>query len=125
MAQKTPSRRKTSTTRRKAAPDHRTRNRAIAGVTAIGAIAAGIGAAFRLGWLDQLFPNKGGEHAAPDLAAGAPVPGTDRAPDAFRPDPTAPVPAADRESLRPAAGPSPTLVQDRGTLNGQGAPANG
>lgn len=54
------------------------------------------------------------EHAAPDLALDKPHPGpTDRAPDAFRPDPTAPVPASEREGLRPATGPAPTLVAGR------------
>lgn len=51
-------------------------------------------------------------HAAPDLAADA-VPG-ERAPVAFRPDMDAPMTPAEREALRPAAGPSPTLV-DAGT----------
>ncbi len=55
------------------------------------------------------------EHAAPDLAADAPVPGTNRAPDAFRPDPTAPVPPELRESLRPATGHAPGFAADRGT----------
>jgi hypothetical protein len=53
----------------------------------------------------------GAEHAAPDLALDRPRPGPDdRAPDAFRPDPTAPVPESEREALRPATGPAPTLV---------------
>ena len=53
----------------------------------------------------------GAEHAAPDLALDKPRPGAgDRAPLAFRPDPTAPVPASEREGLRPATGPAPTLV---------------
>ncbi len=51
-------------------------------------------------------------HAAPDLAADA-TPG-ERAPAAFRPDMDAPMSAAEREALRPASGPSPTLV-DAGT----------
>lgn len=51
------------------------------------------------------------EHAAPDLALDQPRPGSeDRAPDAFRPDPTAPVPANEREGLRPATGPAPSLM---------------
>lgn len=51
------------------------------------------------------------EHSAPDLALDKPHPGPkDRAPDAFRPDPTAPVPANEREGLRPATGPGPTMV---------------
>jgi len=45
------------------------------------------------------------EHAAPDLALDRPHPGPeDRAPVAFRPDPTASVPAAEREALRPPEG---------------------
>lgn len=105
--------------------DHERRNRAIAAATAVGAIAAGVGAALQLGWFDRLFAKRNGEHAAPDLAADAPTPGTTRAPDAFRPDPTAPVPAAERESLRPATGPAPTLSADRGEAANQTAPANG
>jgi len=46
-----------------------------------------------------------GEHSAPDLALDQPHPGPeDRAPVAFRPDPTAKVPSADREVLRPPPG---------------------
>jgi hypothetical protein len=60
------------------------------------------------------------EHAAPDLALDQPRPGaTDRAPAAFRPDPTAPVPAGEREALRPATGPAPTMVEPRGSMRSQ------
>ncbi len=53
----------------------------------------------------------GGEHAAPDLALDRPRPGPgDRAPEAFRRDPTAPMPDSEREGLRPATGPVPTVV---------------
>ena len=41
-------------------------------------------------------------HAAPDLEGDTHRAATDRAPDAFRPDPTAPVPASERDALRPA-----------------------
>ncbi len=59
-------------------------------------------------------------HAAPDLALDKPHPGaTDRAPDAFRPDPTAAVPASEREALRPASGPVPTMVEPRGSMASQ------
>ena len=52
------------------------------------------------------------EYLAPDLGLGEPRPGTDgRAPVAFRPDPTAPVPASEREALRPATMPAPNLTQ--------------
>ena len=40
----------------------------------------------------------------------------DRAIDAFRPDPTAPVPDEMRESLRPATGPAPSMAAARGTF---------
>lgn len=94
---------------------------AAAAALGVGAIAAVIGLALRR---SAAAAPSGGEHAVPDLAADAPVPGTNRAPHAFRPDPTAPVPEFERESLRPATGPAPSLAQDRGTLNGATAPAN-
>ena len=43
---------------------------------------------------------------------------TDRAPDAFRPDPTAVPTKAERESLRPATGPAPSFAADRGLTLG-------
>lgn len=53
----------------------------------------------------------GAEHLAPDLALDQPHPGPDdRAPEVFRPDPTAPVPESEREGLRPATGPAPRLA---------------
>lgn len=62
------------------------------------------------------------EHPAPDLTKDGPRPGPEhRAPDAFRPDPTAPVPASERAGLAPATGPSPTLVADRGGLRSEPA----
>ncbi|WP_156349118.1 MULTISPECIES: hypothetical protein [unclassified Sphingomonas] len=60
------------------------------------------------------------EHTAPDLALDQPRPGsTGRAPEAFRPDPTAAVPASEREGLRPATGPVPTIVEPRGSMRSQ------
>ena len=53
-------------------------------------------------------------HAAPDLAADQPLGPDHRAPEAFRPDIDAPMTAAEREALRPATGPSPSLVADEG-----------
>lgn len=59
-------------------------------------------------------------HPAPDLDRDTPRPtAEDRAPEHFRPDPTAPVAAEDREALRPAIGPSPSLVADRGAVRSQ------
>lgn len=49
-----------------------------------------------------------GEHPAPDLAPGAAP--AERAPEAFRPDPTAPIPAGERDAFRPALS-RPTLVE--------------
>ncbi len=66
------------------------------------------------------------EHAAPDLALDKPHPGpTDRAPEAFRPDPTAVPSKAEYDSLRPATGPAPSMVANRGDLASQNAPLNG
>ena len=83
---------------------------------AFGAAAIGLGGAL----LAVFLRSKGNpaEHAAPDLALDTPRPGADdRAPEAFRPDPTAVPTKAERESLRPVTGPAPSLVADRGTLN--------
>jgi hypothetical protein len=55
-------------------------------------------------------PSGGDGHAAPDLAADTPVTLHTRAPEAFRPDIDAPMTDAEREALRPATGPSPTLA---------------
>ena len=81
-------------------PDHRTRNLAIGAATVVGVGAAAVVGALRTGLLDRLFPVKEG-HDAPDLALDADTPGTDRAPDAFRPDPRAVPSASDLEGLRP------------------------
>lgn len=59
--------------------------------------------------------NPAAEHIPTDLLADHQPGPTDRAPDAFRPDPTAVPTAEERESLRPATGPAPTLVADRGS----------
>ncbi|HVI99184.1 MAG TPA: hypothetical protein VM657_08970 [Sphingomonas sp.] len=65
-------------------------------------------------------------HAAPDLAEDEPHPGPgDRTPQAFRPDPAAPVPASEREALAPATAPARTLVEDPGAFDSEPAPANG
>lgn len=110
----------------KSATAHHTRNRAIMGAAAIGTVAIGMGAAFGLGLLDKFRARpRDGEHPVPDLAPDAPTPGTTRAPDAFRPDPTAPVPESERDALRPATGPAPSLVENRGTMNSTTAPSNG
>jgi hypothetical protein len=82
--------------------DRHKRNTAIGVTTAVGAVAGLVGAALRFGLLDRLFPDREG-HAAPDLAEGKPRPdGSARAPVDFRPDPTAAVPASERDAMRPA-----------------------
>jgi len=95
-------------------PDHdRTRVIALAaaGVAAVGSLVAATLLARR--------PKRNpAEHAAPDLAPDAPEPGTNRAPEAFRPDPTAIPTSEERESLRPATGPAPSFAADRGSSIG-------
>ena len=88
------------------------------GITAlsIGAAAIGLGGALLAVFLRSKTT---AEHTAPDLALDKPRPGaTDRAPDAFRPDPTAIPTKAERESLRPATGPAPSFAADRGSTLG-------
>ena len=59
--------------------------------------------------------NPAAEHVPTDLMGDA-HPGNDsRAVEAFRPDPTAVPTEEEREALRPATGPAPTLVADRGS----------
>jgi hypothetical protein len=62
----------------------------------------------------QPAPTGNEGHPVPDLAAGNDVGPTHRAPEAFRPDMDAPMTAAEREALRPATGPSPSLVSNEG-----------
>ena len=68
---------------------------------------------------DKHFENRPGnpaaEHVPTDLIGAERVSTETRAPDAFRPDPTAVPTAEEREALRPATGPAPTLVADRGS----------
>ena len=57
-----------------------------------------------------------GEHVPTDLMGDEPPTANDRAIDAFRPDPTAPVPEGMRDSLRPATGTPPGFAAARGTF---------
>lgn len=59
--------------------------------------------------------NPAAEHVPTDLMGDAPVSKDTRAPDAFRPDASAVPTAEEREALRPATGPAPTLAADRGS----------
>jgi hypothetical protein len=83
----------------------------------IGAAAIGLGGALLAVFLR---PKKNpAEHAVPDLALDKPHPGPhDRAPEAFRPDPTAIPTKEERESLRPATGHAPSFAEDRGSTLG-------
>jgi hypothetical protein len=92
------------------------RNAIFAAAAGVTVAAAGLAA---LGYGLRRAPRREG-HAAPDLPRDGtrPAPGT-RAPVDFRPDPTAPVSPEDREALRPATGPSPTLVADRGSVRSE------
>lgn len=55
-------------------------------------------------------PAGNAEHIPTDLMRDTHPGPADRAPDAFRPDPTSPVPDSERDGLRPATGSAPTLV---------------
>lgn len=69
--------------------------------------------------------NDTAEHAAPDLAADKPHPTeNDRAPLDFRPNMDAPMSEAEREALRPATGPAPSLVAEQGEMNSQTGASN-
>ena len=90
------------------APSVKRRFGLISAIT-LGVVAAGSAAAYAI---RRLLTPGNAEHEAPDLALDAPRPsGVQRAPDAFRPDPTAEVPASERDGLRPATGPLPSLVR--------------
>ena len=69
--------------------------------------------------------NDTAEHAAPDLAADKPHPTeNNRAPLDFRPNMDAPMSEAEREALRPATGPAPSLVAEQGEMNSQTGASN-
>jgi hypothetical protein len=94
--------------------------------TAAGAALAVVGGALLYDVAARKGSRRSDGHKAPDLDEDKPHPGPDhRAPEAFRPDPTAAVPASERDALAPATGPAPTLVEDRGAMRSQTAPANG
>ena len=87
-------------------PDHHVRNAAFGATAALGAVAAGVAAAFKFGLLDRFLPSSEG-HSAEDLLIDAAPPlqsPGDRAPVAFRPDIDAPMTAAEKEALRPPKG---------------------
>lgn len=73
------------------------------------AVLGGLAAAFRFGAFDRALAkvsSTGAEHAVPDLALDKPHnDGSARAPEAFRPDPTASISAAERDAFRPATVP--------------------
>ena len=82
-------------------------NRTI-GLAVLGSIIGAGAAAFAA---FRFRKTQGVGHKAPDLALDADRPGTgERAPDAFRPDPAAPVPASEREAFRPVTTPVPAPV---------------
>jgi len=94
--------------RRKAAPASKST------LVPVAVAGAGIAAAGGLlyGLWRLLSANGTVEYLAPDLGLDKPRPGPeDRASVAFRPDPTAPVSAGEREKLRPATMPAPTLAE--------------
>lgn len=75
----------------------------------IGALAVAVGAAAWEAFRRLRAPGEPG--TVPTDLMGEDHPGAeDRAIDAFRPDPTAPVPAAEREALRPATLPNGAMA---------------
>lgn len=108
---------KKATTRRKAAaPARSAKPSATTAALAVGALAAGVAGLvtlFRRGSLDALLGRGNAEHPAPDLEGDSHPDGSQRAPVDFRPDPTAPVPAGERDAMRPAlaGAAAPTLVR--------------
>ncbi|TKD52017.1 hypothetical protein [Sphingomonas baiyangensis] len=89
--------------------------------TVVGLVAAGVGANAARRALSRRAQRKAiGGHAVSDLQAlGEPRDASARAPEAFRPDPTAPVSEADRAALAPATGPVPSIAQPRGAVAAQ------
>ena len=81
--------------------DHHVRNAAVGGAVLVGAVAAGVAAAFKFGLLDRILP-AGEGHGAEDLLLDDHPDADHRAPAAFRPDMDAPMSKAEREALRPA-----------------------
>ncbi|MCP3735816.1 hypothetical protein M9979_13120 [Sphingomonas sp. RP10(2022)] len=77
--------------------------------------AAPVGMAETEKHFEERAGNPAAEHVPTDLMGDTHPGSGDRAAEAFRPDPTAVPTDAERESLRPATGPAPTLVADRGS----------
>jgi hypothetical protein len=117
-------RKTTTTTRRKPAAKARTSGLDTSTALSIGGAVLAVGAAIA-GFIARrqiaayVAPGSA-EHRAPDLAPDQPHnDGTTRAPVDFRPDMDAPMSLAEREALRPATGPAPSLVAEAGTMNSQ------
>lgn len=99
--------------RTKAAPAKASSRGAAFGAVSIGAAVSVLAAgAYGLYQLVRRMP-RNGEHVPTDLFGESHPDGSDRAPIDFRPDPTAPVPASERDQFRPALAGSqaPTLVR--------------
>lgn len=102
-ATKTPARKRPARSKAKPADKSRRSGGKMVALGALGAIAAAVGAVLlgrRRNAGDGSFGS--GEHAPVDLMGDSHPGAADRAPEAFRPDPTAPVPEGERDALRPA-----------------------
>ncbi|AQR75339.1 hypothetical protein [Sphingomonas sp. LM7] len=115
---KTPARPRRRTAAQTAATGSKTKSVAL-GTLSIGAIVGAVAAAAFA--VLKLGKNARGsaEHVPTDLLGDTRPAPEDRAPEAFRPDPTAPIPAGERDAFRPAlAGASaPTLVKGQAREN--------
>lgn len=108
---------KTRGSRRKASADGKGKAGGL-GPLSIGAALAAIAAgAFALIKLRR--PAGSAEHVPSDLLGDTHPGPDDRAPEAFRPDPTAPVPPGERDAFRPAlaGAAAPTLVKGEAREN--------
>lgn len=85
--------------------------------------AAPVGRAAEEKGFEERPGNPAAEHVPTDLMGDTHPGNTARAVDAFRPDPTAVPTDAEKEALRPATGPAPTLTADRGSGFSEGAGA--
>ncbi|WP_242138524.1 MULTISPECIES: hypothetical protein [unclassified Sphingomonas] len=111
-------------------PEPKRPSRTISTATAwsIGAAAiaagAGIAAFLTRGRIAALLSGSAAEGHVPTDLLDPKRNADDRAIADFRPDMSAPMTAAEREALRPATGPAPSMVASRGTMNAQTGASN-
>lgn len=112
----------------KPAPKPKAKSMSSGTAWSIGAVAlaagAGIAAFLSRGRIAALLSGSQSEGHVPTDLLDPNRNADDRAVADFRPDMSAKMTPAEREALRPATGPAPSLVSDRGTMNAQTGAAN-